>query len=125
MILSVQDNPANLSLVDEIVCLRHDAELVTATRGATGVAMAVERKPDLVILDINLTDFSGLEVLRRLRADPATAAIPAIALSANAEESAIVEALNAGFSRYLSKPLDVEEFIQVASTLQAREHVEA
>jgi CheY-like chemotaxis protein len=85
--------------------------LHVAPDGASGVARARELRPDLVLLDMQLPDFDGYEVLRRLRADPATAAIPCIALSANAMPEDIERALRAGVADYWTKPLDVRAFM--------------
>ena len=85
--------------------------------GASGVHSARERRPDLILIDMQLPDFDGLEVLRRLRADPSTAAIPCIALSANAMPEDIQRALGAGFADYWTKPLDFRVFLGALDTL--------
>jgi len=113
LLLYVEDNPANLRLVEEIVKLHLDLELLSATDGNTGVAMAREHLPDVILMDMNLPGISGREAQRRLRQDAATREIPVIALSANAMPLDIETALEAGFFRYLTKPLNIDDFLEV------------
>jgi PAS domain S-box-containing protein len=113
LLLYVEDNPANLKLVQEIVRLHLDLDLLSATDGVTGVKMARDYRPDLILMDMNLPGISGREAQRRLRQDPATSDIPIIALSANAMPLDIQAALEAGFFRYLTKPLNINDFLQV------------
>ena len=113
LLLYVEDNPANLKLVEEIVKLHLDLELLSATDGNTGVAMAREFLPNVILMDMNLPGISGREAQRRLRQDVATREIPIIALSANAMPLDVEAALEAGFFRYLTKPLDINDFLQV------------
>ena len=110
LVLYIEDNPANLRLVEEIVRFRSDLLLVSAGDGPGGLALARERRPDIILMDINLPGMSGYEVLAALRRDPQTAAIPAIALSANAMASDIERGMAAGFFRYLTKPVDIDRF---------------
>jgi CheY-like chemotaxis protein len=93
------------------VARRSDLRLDVAVDGASGVAQAAALRPDLILLDMQLPDFDGFEVLRRLRQTPATAAIPCIALSANAMPEDIQRALQAGMSDYWTKPLDFKAFM--------------
>ncbi|MES2534894.1 MAG: ATP-binding protein [Pseudomonadota bacterium] len=111
--LYVEDNPANLSLVQEIISYREDLLLLTAADGNLGVALAREHQPDVILMDINLPGISGNEALRLLRNDPRTAHIPVIALSANAMATDIARSMNQGFFRYLTKPIDIDEFFEV------------
>jgi len=113
LLLYVEDNPANLKLVQEIVKLHLDIELLSATDGNTGVQMAREHRPDVILMDMNLPGISGREAQRRLRQDPATRETPIIALSANAMPLDVQAALEAGFFRYLTKPLDIDDFLEV------------
>jgi len=113
LLLYVEDNPANLTLVQEIVKLHLDIDLMSATDGNTGVRMARESSPDVILMDMNLPGISGREAQRRLRHDPATRDIPIIALSANAMPLDVQAALEAGFFRYLTKPLDIDDFLEV------------
>jgi CheY-like chemotaxis protein len=110
-VLYVEDNPVNVLLVRELLALRPALTLEVAVDGESGVAMAKALLPDLVLVDMQLPDFDGHEVLRRLRADPATAALPCVALSANAMPDDIERALKAGFVDYWTKPLDLRAFV--------------
>ena len=110
-VLYVEDNPANLMLVEDLIARRPDIRLLTARNGISGVAIAREALPDVVLMDINLPGISGIEALRILTDDPTTAHIPVIALSANAMPRDIEKGLEAGFFRYLTKPIKVNEFM--------------
>jgi hypothetical protein len=116
-LLYIEDNPVNALIIRELVARRGDLELEVAPDGLSGVARARERPPGLVLLDMQLPDIDGLEVLRRLRAEPATAGIPVIALSANAMPEDIDRALAAGCSGYWTKPLDFRAFMAGLETL--------
>ena len=110
-LLYVEDNPVNALIISELLSRRSDVALHLAVDGSSGVAQAQALRPDLVLLDMQLPDFDGFEVLRRLRAEPATAAIPCIALSANAMPEDIQRALRAGMQAYWTKPLDFKAFM--------------
>jgi PAS domain S-box-containing protein len=110
-LLYVEDNPANLMLVQDLIARRPDMRLVSARDGASGVAMAHAEKPAVILMDINLPGISGIEALRVLVSDRVTAHIPVIALSANAMPRDIEKGLEAGFFRYLTKPIKVNEFM--------------
>ncbi|MBU0675625.1 MAG: PAS domain S-box protein [Proteobacteria bacterium] len=110
-LLYVEDNRANMLLVEQLIELRSDVCLVGATDGPQGLAMALSRRPEVILMDINLPGISGIEVLKNLRKDPATAHIPVIALSANAMPRDIEKGLAAGFFRYLTKPIKIDEFM--------------
>jgi signal transduction histidine kinase/CheY-like chemotaxis protein len=110
LLLYIEDNPANLKLVQEIVRFRPDLRLLSAPDGDAGLALARSRAPEAVLMDLNLPGMSGFEVLAQLRRDPATAAIPAIALTANAMPRDVERGLAAGFDRYLTKPIDIGKF---------------
>ncbi len=110
-LLYIEDNPINAMIIGELVARRSDLRLDVAVDGASGVAQAAALRPDLILLDMQLPDFDGFEVLRRLRQTPATAAIPCIALSANAMPEDIQRALQAGMSDYWTKPLDFKAFM--------------
>jgi signal transduction histidine kinase/CheY-like chemotaxis protein len=109
-LLYVEDNPANLRLVQEIARFRPGLRLLAASDGIAGLAQAREALPDVILMDLNLPGLGGFEVLAQLRRDPATAAIPVIALSANAMQQDIERGLAAGFARYLTKPVDIDKF---------------
>ena len=110
-VLYIEDNPVNALILGELLARRGDLQLHVAVNGARGVAQATALLPDLILLDMQLPDFDGYEVLRQLRAQPATAGIPCIALSANAMPDDIHAALQAGMSDYWTKPLDFKAFM--------------
>jgi PAS domain S-box-containing protein len=110
-LLYVEDNPANLKLVERLVARRPDLRLLSAVDGNLGVQLARARQPEVILMDINLPGLNGIEALRLLREDPATAHIPVLALSANALPLDIEKGLEAGFFRYLTKPIKVDEFM--------------
>jgi signal transduction histidine kinase/ActR/RegA family two-component response regulator len=110
-LLYVEDNPANMELVEELVARFPDMRLVTAVNGTRGVELARATQPEVILMDINLPGISGVKALKILRADPATAHIPVIALSANAMPRDIEKGLEAGFFRYLTKPIKINEFM--------------
>lgn len=110
-LLYVEDNPANMMLVEDLIARRPDLRLLSAWEGNRGLELAQLFKPDVILMDINLPGISGLQVLALLAADPATAHIPVIALSANAMPRDIERGLEAGFFRYLTKPIKVTEFM--------------
>jgi CheY-like chemotaxis protein len=112
ILLYVEDNPANLKLVEKLIARRPDLRLLTAVTGRLGIELARTSQPEMILMDINLPDISGIEVLKILREDPATAHIPVVALSANAMPRDIEKGLAAGFFRYLTKPIKVNEFMQ-------------
>ncbi|MFO1273256.1 MAG: PAS domain-containing protein [Rubrivivax sp.] len=109
-LLYVEDNEVNALIISELVARRPDLTLHVAPDGGSGVKLALDLRPDLILLDMSLPDFDGHEVLRRLRAQPATARIPVIALSANAMPEDIDRALRAGMADYWTKPLDFAAF---------------
>ena len=109
-LLYVEDNPANLKLMQSIVARRPGMRLLCALTGTKGIEMARASLPDAILMDINLPDFSGFMALQMLRADPATQHIPVIALSANVLPLNIESGLEAGFFRYLTKPIVLDEF---------------
>ena len=110
-LLYVEDNPANMALVEQLIARRNDLKLLTAINGHQGIQMARAYQPDLIIMDINLPGISGYGALAILREDPATAHIPVMALSANAVPRDIKKGVDAGFFRYLTKPIKVNEFM--------------
>lgn len=110
-LLYVEDNPANLMLVEDLVARRTDIRFLSARDALRGIEIANASLPDIILMDINLPGISGLEALKILSEDPATAHIPVIALSANAIPRDIEKGLAAGFFRYLTKPIKVNEFM--------------
>ncbi len=111
-LLYVEDNPANLMLVEDLIARRPDIRLLTARDGIRGVEIARQALPDVILMDINLPGISGIKALKLLSDDSLTSHIPVIALSANAIPSDIRKGLDAGFFRYLTKPIKVNEFIE-------------
>jgi len=111
-LLYVEDNAANLQLVVQIIARRPSMRLLSARTGTLGIELARESQPDVILMDINLPGMSGIKAMQLLRADVMTAHIPVVALSANAMPRDIERGLQAGFFRYLTKPLRVEEFLQ-------------
>ncbi len=110
-LLYVEDNPANLMLVEDLLARRPDIRLLSARDGNRGIEIARASRPDVILMDINLPGISGIRALRILADDPATAHIPVVALSANAMPRDIEKGLEAGFFRYLTKPIKVNEFM--------------
>jgi PAS domain S-box-containing protein len=111
-LLYVEDNPANLELVEQIIARRPDLRLLSAADANIGIEFARAYLPEVILMDINLPGISGVEAMKILRADPATAHIPIIALSANALAHDIAKALAAGFFNYLTKPIKVNAFLE-------------
>lgn len=116
-LLYVEDNAANVSLVEQLIERRSDLKLLIATDGYSGVAMAREHLPDLILMDINLPGISGLDALKLLRDIPETANIPIMALSANAVPHEIDQGLKAGFLQYLTKPIKIDQFMAALDTV--------
>jgi CheY-like chemotaxis protein len=110
-ILYIEDNQVNVLLVEELVKSVAGLDIASEPTGAAGVARARTMRPDLVLIDLQLPDFDGFEVLRRLRAEPGTRAIPCIALSANAMPEDIDRGMAAGFADYWTKPIDFAAFL--------------
>ena len=98
-LLCVEDNPANLKLVEELIARRPDLRLLTAVNGTLGIEVARASQPEMILMDVNLPDISGIEAMKILREDPVTAHIPIVALSANAMPRDIRKGLEAGFFR--------------------------
>ncbi|MGD0142724.1 MAG: PAS domain S-box protein [Rhizomicrobium sp.] len=110
-VLYVEDNPANLKLVEMLFARRADLRLLTAGTGDLGIELARAHLPDVILMDINLPGTNGVKALSVLRRETATAHIPVIALSANASPRDIERGLAAGFFKYLTKPIKVDELL--------------
>ena len=110
VVLYVEDNPANLALVEQILARHPGVRLISADSGPAGLALARTHRPALILLDIHLPGMDGYELLARLRADEATRAIPAVALTAQAMPRDARRAIEAGFDEYMAKPIDVPVF---------------
>jgi CheY-like chemotaxis protein/anti-sigma regulatory factor (Ser/Thr protein kinase) len=111
-LLYVEDNPANMKLVEQVIARHPDIRLLTAINALSGIEIALTSQPEVILMDINLPDISGFEALKILRTDPATAHIPVIAISANAMPLNIEKGIKAGFFRYITKPIKVDEFME-------------
>jgi CheY-like chemotaxis protein len=110
-LLYVEDNQANMALVEQLVARRADLRLLSAEDAMRGIALARAHQPDLIVMDINLPGISGMQALAILREDTTTRHIPVLGLSANAMPRDIEKGLGAGFFRYLTKPIRVPEFM--------------
>jgi len=110
-LLYVEDNPANMKLVEQLVARCADIELLTAVNGTLGIEIARASLPQVILMDVNLPGISGVEAMKILREDPSTEHIPIVALSANAMPRDIAMGLELGFFRYLTKPIKVKEFL--------------
>jgi CheY-like chemotaxis protein len=116
LILYIEDNPANVTFLEDLLST-FEIDLLTAVTAEAGVELARTRQPDAVVMDINLPGMSGLEALHALRSSEETKRIPVIALSAAASESDQQLGLIAGFDRYLTKPLEVDDFLTALEAL--------
>jgi PAS domain S-box-containing protein len=120
VILYVEDNPANMAFMRDLMSGFEDIELLTAPTAEIGVELASARAPDVVIMDINLPGMSGLDALRALRRSVETQDIPVIALTAAASERDQQRGKELGFYRYLTKPVKVDELLAALEELLAR-----
>ncbi|MEO8740590.1 MAG: response regulator [Casimicrobiaceae bacterium] len=109
LILIVEDNDKNMKLVRDVLQVDGYATLEAVT-GEDGVALAQQRKPDLILMDIQLPGINGIEALRLIRADPSTASIPIIAVTASVMQQDRKMITEAGFDAYVGKPLNLKEF---------------
>jgi signal transduction histidine kinase/ActR/RegA family two-component response regulator len=116
-LLYVEDNLANLSLVETILESRPQWRTLPALQGELGLELARQHRPDLILLDLHLPDIPGEEVLRRLRADERTAHIPVVVISADATQSSIERLLASGASAFLTKPIDIGQFLSAIENL--------
>jgi PAS domain S-box-containing protein len=121
-VLYIEDNPVNVVLVQELVALRPDVSLSVAVDGVSGVSRAVADVPHVVLVDMQLPDIDGFEVLRRLKAAPTLADMTIVALSANAMPEDVNRAKQAGFDDYWTKPIDFHAFLRNLTRL-AQSHL--
>ncbi|MEY2526124.1 MAG: hypothetical protein QOE73_895, partial [Verrucomicrobiota bacterium] len=119
-ILYIEDNLSNVKLVEQILEEQPDIELMTAMQGKIGVDLAREHSPDLILLDLHLPDIPGWEVLEQLKASDQTRHIPTIVISADATSPQIKRLMSAGARDYLTKPLDVDQFVRVLEETASR-----
>lgn len=110
LVLYIEDNLANIALVEELLSRREDLKLLSSRTGTEGLELAIARRPDVILMDIHLPDISGLDALKCLHFNTETADIPVMALSSNAYPKQIQQGLEAGFFRYLTKPFRFTEF---------------
>jgi CheY-like chemotaxis protein len=111
-LLYVEDNLANMQLVEQLIARRPDLRLLSAGDAISGIELARTHQPEVILMDINLPGMSGIQALEILREDPLTAHIPVLAISANAMPHDIRKGLEAGFLRYITKPIDVNQFME-------------
>jgi PAS domain S-box-containing protein len=122
-ILHVEDNLANLALVEQILARHQEVELIAATLGGLALDLARRHRPDIILLDLHLPDMSGIDVLNRLRADPLTSDIPVVVVSADATPQRMQRLDASAVAAYLTKPIDVRELLRVIESVAA--HSEA
>ena len=115
-ILIVEDNEKNMKLARDVLQSKGYATLEAIT-GEEGVRLAIEKKPDLVLMDIQLPGISGIEALRQVRADPACARIPVVAFTASVTPTDRSQISAAGFDGFLSKPINLKEFLEIVKRL--------
>jgi PAS domain S-box-containing protein len=116
-VIYIEDNLANLTLVRQILELRPEVTIESAMQGRVGLLLARDLAPDLILLDVNLPDMQGGDVLRELKLDPLTAGIPVLMVSADASPGQIDRLLSAGAIGYLTKPLNVVEFLETIDSV--------
>jgi two-component system cell cycle response regulator DivK len=119
VILIVEDNEKNLKLVRDVLQVKGYATLEAGT-AEDGIRIATERVPDLILMDIQLPGMNGIEALKVLRGDPATAAIPVIAVTASVMQQDRNQITEAGFDAYIGKPLNLKEFLEAVKTMLER-----
>ena len=115
-LLYVEDNPANMLLVEQLIAQHSNLKMLTAVDGTLGIQLARSALPAVILMDINLPGLSGTDAMKILRDDPATAHIPVVALSANAMPRDVEKGLEAGFFSYLTKPIKIKEFNEALNT---------
>jgi PAS domain S-box-containing protein len=127
-LLYVEDNPANLKLVEQLIARRANTRLLSAGEATTGIALARLHQPEVILMDINLPGISGIRALKLLREDPLTRHIPVIAISANAMPHDVRKGVEAGFFSYLTKPIRVDAFmaaldVALEASIMARDSI--
>jgi CheY-like chemotaxis protein len=116
-ILYVEDNPANVTFMRDLLSGFENLDLLTAPTAELGVELALAHQPEVILMDINLPGMSGLDALRALRALPETRDIPVIALTAAASERDKQRGVEAGFYRYITKPVRVDDLVSALEAL--------
>jgi two-component system cell cycle response regulator DivK len=112
LVLVVEDNPVNLELVSALL-EEHACETLVATTGDAALDLLRQSRPNLVLVDVQLPGMSGYQVTRRIKADPALADIPVVALTAHAMAHEDVRARDAGCDAFLTKPIDIRAFKEI------------
>ena len=120
LVLYVEDNPANVRVVELALAHRPGVRLISALQGGLGADLAAQHRPDLILLDLHLPDLGGEEVLRRLRDDPNTRDTPVVVLSADATPRQVSRLRSAGAADYLTKPLDLRNLLRVIDATLGR-----
>ena len=118
LVLIIEDNPLNMKLARDILEAK-GYTVVTAGSGEDGVLVAIEKLPDLVLMDIQLPGIDGVEALTRLRAEPSTAEIPVVAFTASVTAGDRSRVSDAGFDGFVSKPIDLKEFVATVKRYSA------
>jgi CheY-like chemotaxis protein len=116
-VLCIEDNAANSRLIERILQQRRNIKLHFAKQGGEGLTHAREHNPELILLDLNLPDMHGSEVLRQLRADKRTEGLPVVVISADATGTQIEKLLSSGARNYLTKPIDVSRFLHTVDEI--------
>ena len=116
-ILYIEDDLVNFTLVERILEFRPTLRLLHAARGKIGIELAQIHHPKLILLDLNLPDMHGSEVIQRLHEDPTTTEVPVVVLSADATPSQIERLLTAGARNYLTKPFDIDTFLAIVDEM--------
>ena len=114
-VLYIEDNLANVNLIEHVLDYRRDIHLITAMQGRLGIELALQHRPELILLDLHLPDISGETVLAELRANVTTATAPIIVLTADATERQHARLLAAGATGYLTKPIDVRQLLDLVN----------
>ena len=112
-LLCIEDNPSNLELVAQILAARPGVQMLTAGEGEAGIRLAVEQRPDLILLDLGLPVLAGEDVLTRLKSDARTAGVPVVIMSADAAGTQLDDLLRRGARSYLTKPISVAALLHI------------
>lgn len=121
LVLIIEDNEQNRRLARDLLQV-HGYRTIDADTAEEGIALAARSVPDLIVLDIHLPDLSGIDALARLRAAPATRAIPVMAFTASVMAQDRSEIMAAGFDAFVSKPIDLEAFVRAVAAAIANHH---
>ncbi|MEO8751816.1 MAG: response regulator [Casimicrobiaceae bacterium] len=119
LILIVEDNPRNMKLVRDVLQVKGHTTL-EATTAEEGIPLAIEHKPELILMDIQLPGMNGIDALRVLRSNPATDKIPVIAVTASVMQQDRKLITEAGFDGYVGKPINLNEFLDAVRAMLAR-----